>query len=90
MIVKSIDQHGRVIVPIDLLRSIGVDRGDSVEIYGYQTGQGEPAIIIKKFQETCHFCPSPLIRGKFHKVNGKKICKECLRQIRKELSQIET
>ncbi len=75
-IVRNVDQLGRVVLPIELRRTFGIDISDPLEIFV----DGEH-IILKKYQPACMFCDnsSNLIEYK-----GKKICKSCLEEIEKK------
>ena len=50
-IVRKVDGLGRVVLPKELRRTLGVDMKDSMEIYV----DGEQ-IILKKYQPACIFC----------------------------------
>lgn len=75
-IVRNVDQLGRVVLPIELRRTFGIDISDPLEIFV----DGEH-IILKKYQPACMFCDnsSDLIEYK-----GKKICKSCKEEIEKK------
>jgi transcriptional pleiotropic regulator of transition state genes len=50
-IVRKVDELGRVVIPIELRRTLGIAEKDSLEIY-----VDDDQIILKKFkpQMTCH------------------------------------
>ena len=52
-IVRRIDELGRIVIPIDLRRSLNIDCADPLEIL-----VGDEEIILKKFVRTCVFCGS--------------------------------
>jgi AbrB family transcriptional regulator, transcriptional pleiotropic regulator of transition state genes len=69
-IVRKVDELGRVVLPIELRRTLGIGEKDPLEIYvdGNQ-------IILKKYEPACVFC------GKADGVinfKGKNVCQECL------------
>lgn len=69
-IVRKVDELGRVVIPIELRRTLGIGEKDALEIYV----DGE-RIILKKYEPACIFC------GNAEKVihyKDKIICKECL------------
>ncbi len=72
-IVRNIDELGRVVVPKELRKKLGINNGDPVEIYV----EGEK-IILTKYHPVCHFCgsSSDLIEYK-----EKNICKECVKAL---------
>jgi len=86
MIIKSIDTSGRLVIPVDMLRSAGIDRGDSIELYVTQTG-GDPAILVKKYQDCCLLCSDVLEQDKFKKIRGKKFCNGCMKLLKKEIGK---
>ena len=69
-IVRKVDELGRVVIPIELRRTLGIDIKDSLAIYV----EGEQ-IIFKKYQPACLFCDSA---SDVTNYKGKLICKECL------------
>ena len=77
-IVRKVDELGRVVLPIELRRTLDIEVKDSLEIYvdGSQ-------IILKKYEPACIFCGNAL---DITNVKGKNICKCCLAEIA-ELSQ---
>ena len=77
-IVRKVDELGRVVLPIELRRTLDIEVKDSLEIYvdGSQ-------IILKKYEPACIFCGNAL---DITNVKGKNICKYCLAEIA-ELSQ---
>ncbi len=72
-IVRKVDELGRVVIPIELRRTLGIGEKDALEIYV----DGE-RIILKKYEPACIFC------GNAEKVvhfKDKIICNECLAQM---------
>ena len=69
-IVRNIDELGRVVVPKELRKMLGIANTDPVEIYV----EGEK-IILTKYHPVCHFCgaSSSLVEYK-----EKKICSDCI------------
>jgi AbrB family transcriptional regulator, transcriptional pleiotropic regulator of transition state genes len=72
-IVRKIDLLGRVVLPMELRRTLGINITDPVEIYV----EGE-YIILKKYSPACMFCDNSSDMIEF---KGKKICKNCLNDI---------
>ena len=66
-IVRQMDSLGRIVLPIELRRTLDIAQKDSLEIY-----VDESAIILKKYQPSCVFCNNAkdVINYK-----GKNICK---------------
>lgn len=72
-IVRKVDPVGRVVIPMEIRRTMGLKYGDPVEIIAEKD-----QIILKKFSEVCTFCS----QGKNLKTfKGKKICASCLKKI---------
>lgn len=74
-IVRKVDELGRVVLPIELRRTLNIAEKDALEIY--VDGQN---IILKKYEPACIFCGNAkdVI---IHK--NKNICSECLSDIKK-------
>ena len=68
-IVRKVDELGRVVIPIELRRTLGIDLKDALEIY-----VDEEKIILKKYEPACIFCGSAANVNHFQ---GKLVCKEC-------------
>ena len=73
-IVRRIDELGRVVLPVELRRSMGIEVRDSIEIFV----EGD-SIILKKYSQSCIFCGSDKNVTPFREKN---ICASCLRQLR--------
>lgn len=71
--VRSIDTLGRIVLPIELRRSLDISAGDGIEMFA-----GEDSIILKKYAPCCIFCGEAdgIIDYK-----GKKVCKKCLKDL---------
>lgn len=72
-IVRKVDELGRVVIPIELRRTLGIEEKDALEIYT----EGEH-IILKKYQPACIFCDDARDVVLY---KGKNICKKCLQEI---------
>ena len=73
-VVRRVDELGRIVIPIELRRTLDLAEKDASEIYV----DGEQ-IILKKYEPACIFCGDArdVINYK-----GKNICKKCLEEIR--------
>lgn len=68
-IVRKVDNLGRIVLPIELRRTLNIDLKDSIEIFT----EGE-CIILKKYEPTCILCGD----GKgILEYRGKRICNNC-------------
>lgn len=81
-IIRQIDQMGRIVLPAELRRSMGLETSDTMEIFV----DGE-SIILKKYHPSCVFCDRSEEVARF---KGKIICSKCLRLLKDspELSEI--
>ena len=50
-IVRKVDELGRVVLPIELRRTLDIAEKDALEIY-----VDESSIILKKYEPACIFC----------------------------------
>ena len=74
-IVRKVDELGRIVIPIELRRTLSIEEKDALEIYV----EGDQ-IILKKYEPTCIFCGE----GKdVINYKGKNICESCINEIRK-------
>lgn len=69
-IVRKVDELGRVVIPIELRRTLGIGIKDALEIYV----DGEH-IIFEKYQPSCIFCDNATDVIDY---KGKLICSECI------------
>lgn len=74
-IVRKVDELGRVVLPIELRRTMDIAEKDPLEIF-----VDGSMIILKKYEPACIFCGSAkdVINYK-----GKNICPSCIRDIAK-------
>ena len=72
-IVRKVDELGRIVLPIELRRTLDIEEKDSLEIY-----VDGSSIVLRKYQPACVFCDdaSDVINYK-----GKTICGNCLREL---------
>lgn len=52
-IVRKVDELGRIVLPIELRRTLDIEEKDSLEIY-----VDGPSVILRKYAPTCIFCGS--------------------------------
>ncbi|MEG0614925.1 MAG: AbrB/MazE/SpoVT family DNA-binding domain-containing protein [Oscillospiraceae bacterium] len=74
-IVRKIDELGRIVLPIELRRTLDINEKDEVEIFVEQD-----SIILKKFKSSCIFCNNS---DNVIDFKGKNVCSDCLEQIKK-------
>lgn len=72
-IVRKVDELGRIVLPIELRRTLGIEEKDALEIY-----VDGSSIVLRKYQPACVFCDdaTDVINYK-----GKTICRNCLQEL---------
>lgn len=71
---RKIDELGRIVIPIDIRRKLGVNNGESLEI-----SLQNDTVILKKHHENCIFCFSNEGLVPFE---GKMVCEKCIAKIK--------
>lgn len=73
-VVRRVDELGRIVIPIELRRTLDIAEKDALEIYV----DGEQ-IILKKYEPACIFCGDArdVINHK-----GKNICQKCFEEMK--------
>jgi transcriptional pleiotropic regulator of transition state genes len=74
-IIRKVDELGRIVLPIELRRTLDIAERDELEIYM----EGD-RIILQKFEPSCIFCSSARDLVSYR---GKNICQECVRNMGK-------
>lgn len=72
-IIRKVDELGRIVLPIELRRSLDIDVKDPIEIYT----DGDK-IVLKKYSQTCSFC------GKSKDVvsfRDRLVCRKCIEEL---------
>ena len=70
-IVRKVDELGRIVIPIEMRRTLGVDSHDPVEM----CVDGED-IIIRKYAPGCVLCGN---QKEIIEYAGKLVCRDCIR-----------
>ncbi|MDD2510542.1 MAG: AbrB/MazE/SpoVT family DNA-binding domain-containing protein [Syntrophomonas sp.] len=76
-VVRKVDELGRIVIPIELRRTMGIEEKDALEIY-----VDSEKIILKKYEPACIFC------GNAEEVvnyKGKNLCRSCLTELSKQV-----
>ena len=73
-IVRQVDVLGRIVLPVELRRTMGIEVKDTLEVFV----DGD-SIILKKYQPACIFCDNTkdIISYK-----GKNICPDCINKLK--------
>ncbi len=74
-VVRKIDELGRIVLPIELRRVLGIGEKDPVEIY-----VEEDRIILKKYNDSCVFCGQT---KDIKTYKGKNVCSKCVKALNK-------
>ncbi|MGG1551917.1 MULTISPECIES: AbrB/MazE/SpoVT family DNA-binding domain-containing protein [Paenibacillus] len=72
-IVRKVDELGRIVLPIELRRTLHIEIGDAIEVY-----VDPERITLKKYTPACVFC------GNFENMSyfkGKLVCGTCMNEI---------
>lgn len=72
-IVRKVDELGRIVLPIELRRTLEIAEKDALEIYV----DGE-TIVLRKYEPSCVFCGDAKNVSPFR---GKNICANCMRDL---------
>lgn len=73
-IVRKVDELGRIVLPIELRRTLDIAEKDAIEIYV----DGD-SIILRKYEPTCIFCGDG---RNVENYKGKNICANCMKELR--------
>lgn len=74
-IVRKVDELGRIVLPVELRRTMDIAEKDALEIY-----VDGNHVILKKYEPTCIFCGDAADVVYF---KGRNICKNCLEELKK-------
>lgn len=72
-IVRRVDELGRIVLPIELRRTLDIGEKEALEIF---VDGGN--VVLKKYRPSCVFCDSSKDISVFR---GKNICPACLREL---------
>ncbi|MBI9010685.1 MAG: AbrB/MazE/SpoVT family DNA-binding domain-containing protein [Clostridiales bacterium] len=73
-IVRKVDELGRVVIPIELRRTLNIDVKDALEIF-----TSEDTIILRRYNPLCYICGDSegLITFK-----NKRVCSHCIKELK--------
>ncbi|MCM3272595.1 AbrB/MazE/SpoVT family DNA-binding domain-containing protein [Paenibacillus elgii] len=72
-IVRKVDELGRVVLPVELRRTLNIGEKDALEIF-----VDSERIILKKYEPACIFCSSA---EKVSYFKGKIVCGACISEM---------
>jgi len=70
---RRIDHLGRIVIPVELRRVLGIAEGDYV---GF-SADGD-RIVIEKMEERCTFCGTS---SELQQFKGKLVCDDCINEL---------
>ena len=71
-IVRKVDELGRIVLPIELRRTLDIAERDSLEIY-----IDGSSVVMKKYQPACIFCDN-ISSIEF---GGYNVCRNCIEKL---------
>ena len=74
-IVRKVDELGRIVLPIELRRTLNIDEKDALEIY-----VDGASVILRKYEPSCVFCGAA---GDVVSYKGKNVCRACQKAMAK-------
>ncbi|MBP3496043.1 MAG: AbrB/MazE/SpoVT family DNA-binding domain-containing protein [Clostridia bacterium] len=72
-IVRKVDELGRLVLPMEIRNTFGIEPKDPIEIFVENN-----TIILKKYEPCCVLCGNSQDNVM---LNGKQICKECVKKL---------
>lgn len=75
-VVRQLDTLGRIVLPIELRRTMDIGVKDMLEIF-----VEDDQIILKKYHPSCIFCSDARDVISYR---GKLVCKKCLSELKAE------
>ena len=76
-IIRKVDDLGRIVLPIELRRTLDIAERDELEIF-----MESDRIVLQKYEPACIFCGDA---DNIVFFNGKRICQNCLEEIKNKL-----
>ena len=73
-IVRKVDELGRIVLPIELRRTLDISERDPLEIYV----DGE-SIVLRKYNPSCIFCGA---KENIFIYSEKNVCGKCIDEIK--------
>ena len=75
-IVRKVDELGRIVLPIEIRKTMGIAEKDAIEIF-----TDNDRIILQKYQPACIFCNNADDVTYFC---DKRICASCLEKLKNQ------
>lgn len=74
-IVRKIDEVGRIVLPIEIRKTLNMETRDAVEIF-----VDSDQIVLRKYEPSCIFCGNA---DNVKMFKGKLVCASCAKQLSK-------
>ena len=75
-VVRKVDELGRIVLPIEIRKTLDIQQKDAVEIFIDQD-----KIVLQKYQPACIFCNNI---DNIVYFSGKRICSACLEKMKEQ------
>ena len=72
-IIRKVDELGRIVLPIEIRRTLDIAERDELEIY-----MENDRIVLQKYEPNCVFCASSFGLTSY---KGKNVCRDCIRSM---------
>ena len=72
-IVRKVDELGRIVLPIELRRTLDINEKDALEIFVDGT-----TVVLKKYEPSCIFCNDAKDVMNF---KGRNVCPDCIKEL---------
>ena len=72
-IVRKVDELGRIVLPIEIRRTLDIAERDEIEIF-----MENDRIILQKFEPACIFCGSAKSLVQYRRKN---VCQDCVKKL---------
>ena len=76
-VVRKVDELGRIVIPMELRRTMNIDIKDALEIYT----DGE-RVVLQKYAPGCSICGA--VQNDLVVQAGKQFCPDCIKQLMKQ------
>ena len=73
-IVRKVDELGRIVLPIELRRTLDIDIKDPIEIF-----VDDEYILLKKYEPACVFCGNA---KNVRRIKEKNVFEDCLKELK--------
>ena len=75
-VVRKLDNLGRIVIPIEIRRTLGIEISDSLEI-----SVDADKVILTKYHQGCTFCDST-DAASLKEFGGHVICQNCIDKLK--------